>query len=238
MCEPAGANERRGQWTGHGHGLGLCFLCAQAYEHYRLAPDLRCMAALGGAAGERCVCSAPSAASRLGARQQPGKRREARCRNLSWVLPRRGLGLSRRTAPTHATPWPSRSLTVHVLPHSPNTLPRCPVRSCQLLPYLDVLILFYLNDKQILISSELDSAVASKLSPLQLQSRLPCRPVRSRPPPPCLDALILYHPDDKQMFITNGGLDSAMTNIVGIRTFFILSASNSTFRCEAWRLGS
>ena len=33
------------------------------------------------------------------------------------------------------------------------------------------------------------------------------------------------------MLIDNGGLESAMENIIGIRQFFILSASSKTFRC-------
>ena len=48
--------------------------------------------------------------------------------------------------------------------------------------------------------------------------------------PSCLDALIVYHEDDAGMLIKNGGLESAMKHLKGIRTFFILSASNKTFR--------
>lgn len=33
------------------------------------------------------------------------------------------------------------------------------------------------------------------------------------------------------MLIDNGGLESAMKHLVGVRNFFILSASNKTFRC-------
>jgi hypothetical protein len=46
----------------------------------------------------------------------------------------------------------------------------------------------------------------------------------------CLDALIVYHEDDVGMLINNGGLESAIKHLKGIRTFFILSASNQTFR--------
>ncbi|GAX78786.1 hypothetical protein CEUSTIGMA_g6223.t1 [Chlamydomonas eustigma] len=46
----------------------------------------------------------------------------------------------------------------------------------------------------------------------------------------CLDALLVYHEDDKTMFITNGGLASAIEHLAGIRIFFVLSASNNTFR--------
>ena len=48
----------------------------------------------------------------------------------------------------------------------------------------------------------------------------------------CLDALIVYHEDDAGMFIKNGGLESAMKHLKGVRDFFILSASNKTFRCN------
>ena len=48
--------------------------------------------------------------------------------------------------------------------------------------------------------------------------------------PSCLDALIVYHEDDAPMLIGNGGLEAAMQHLVGVRRFFILSASSKTFR--------
>lgn len=46
----------------------------------------------------------------------------------------------------------------------------------------------------------------------------------------CLDVLILYHEDDAHMLIDNGGLDSALDNLIGVRNFYILSARNATLR--------
>lgn len=48
--------------------------------------------------------------------------------------------------------------------------------------------------------------------------------------PSCLDALIVYHEDDAPMLIGNGGLEAAIEHLVGVRRFFILSASSKTFR--------
>ena len=42
----------------------------------------------------------------------------------------------------------------------------------------------------------------------------------------------MYHEDDSFMLLDNGGLESALQNLKGIRKFYILSARNATLRWD------